>query len=104
MFPNTYAQTIVIASTCVGFTFPGIIELPGSFSGNNNSPKPLLGPEPRNLISFEILCREVANVAKEAWYYVNASLVANASNLFGAELNFMPRFLLSSSQTCLSKF
>jgi len=32
----------------------GMIELPGSFSGNNNSPNPLLGPEPKNLISLAI--------------------------------------------------
>jgi len=41
-------------SLCVGFTFPGIIELPGSFSGRDNSPKPHLGPLPRNLMSFAI--------------------------------------------------
>jgi hypothetical protein len=29
----TWAQTIVNASHCVGFTFPGMIEEPGSFSG-----------------------------------------------------------------------
>ena len=53
--PITYAHTSVIASHYVGVTVPGIIEDPGSFSGNNNSPKPDLGPEPRNLISLAIL-------------------------------------------------
>ena len=38
----------------IKLTFPGIIEEPGSFSGNDNSPSPLLGPEPRNLISLAI--------------------------------------------------
>jgi hypothetical protein len=31
--PMTWAQTIVIASHCVGFTFPGMIDEPGSFLG-----------------------------------------------------------------------
>ncbi len=31
--PITWTQTIVIASHCVGFTFPGMIEEPGSFAG-----------------------------------------------------------------------
>ena len=52
LLPITCAQTIVIASHCVGFTLPGMIEEPGSFSGKLNSPKPDLGPEPKNLISF----------------------------------------------------
>ena len=36
-------------------TLPGIIELPGSFAGSANSPRPLLGPEPIQRISFAIL-------------------------------------------------
>lgn len=59
-FPTTYAQHIVIASHCVGFTFPGIIDEPGSFSGRESSPNPHLGPEPKNLISFAIFIRETA--------------------------------------------
>ena len=41
--PITWAATIVMASHCVGFTFPGMIELPGSFSGRESSPSPHLG-------------------------------------------------------------
>lgn len=62
-FPITWAQIMVNASHYVGFTFPGIIEDPGSFSGNNNSPNPDLGPEPKNLISFAILCKDEAKEA-----------------------------------------
>lgn len=40
--PKTWAQTIVIASDCVGFTLPGMIEEPGSFSGSESSPRPHL--------------------------------------------------------------
>ena len=31
---------IVSASACVGLTFPGMIELPGSFAGKISSPRP----------------------------------------------------------------
>ena len=37
-FPITFTQTIVTASDCVGFTFPGIIDEPGSLAGKFNSP------------------------------------------------------------------
>ena len=69
---------------------PGIIELPGSFSGNCNSPIPLLGPEASNLISFAIFLHETASVFKLPWNSTNASWQANASNLFGAEVNVHP--------------
>jgi hypothetical protein len=42
--PNTCAQTIVIASDCVGLIFPGMIDEPGSFSGIFNSAMPPRGP------------------------------------------------------------
>ena len=51
----TCAATMVKASHCVGLTLPGMIELPGSFSGRINSPRPQRGPEPRYRMSFAIL-------------------------------------------------
>ena len=42
--PITCAQTIVIASACVGFTLPGIMDEPGSFDGMIISPIPERGP------------------------------------------------------------
>ena len=51
---------MVIASICVGFTLPGIIEDPGSFAGIINSPIPHLGPEEESLISFAILFKTTA--------------------------------------------
>src|SRR6266853_853041 len=42
--PCTCTQTMVIASACVGFTLPGMIEDPGSFSGMESSPSPQRGP------------------------------------------------------------
>lgn len=35
-FARTWTATMVRDSHCVGFTLPGMIELPGSFSGNGN--------------------------------------------------------------------
>jgi hypothetical protein len=45
----------------VGFTFPGMIEEPGSFSGMINSP-PERGPEANIRMSFAILFSETAIV------------------------------------------
>ena len=53
--PITWAQTIVSASHWVGLTLPGMIELPGSFSGMRSSPMPLRGPEASQRTSLAIL-------------------------------------------------
>lgn len=89
-FPTTYAQHIVIASHYVGFTFPGIIDEPGSFSGSESSPNPHLGPEPKNLISFAIFIKETARVFKDPLNWTKASFVAKDSNLFGDVINLYP--------------
>ena len=52
------------ASICVGFILPGIIDEPGSFAGNSNSPIPDLGPDDKNLKSFNILINATARVFK----------------------------------------
>jgi hypothetical protein len=49
---------MVIASHCVGLTLPGMILLPGSFSGNDNSPNPQRGPLPRKRMSLAIFMNE----------------------------------------------
>src|ERR1700730_13797942 len=51
---------MVSASDWVGFTLPGMIEEPGSFSGRINSPRPDRGPEPSSLMSLAILNKPVA--------------------------------------------
>ena len=53
-FPSTCAATIVTASDCVGFTLPGMIELPGSFSGIRISQRPARGPDASQRTSFAI--------------------------------------------------
>jgi len=63
--PMTWAQTIVMASHWVGFTFPGMMEEPGSFSGRSSSPSPDLGPDPKNLMSLAILFKETATVFRD---------------------------------------
>lgn len=71
-----------MASTCVGLTLPGIIELPGSFAGITSSPIPQRGPDDRNRISFAILWMLVARFVKVEWYWVRGSLKESAWNLF----------------------
>ena len=88
--PITCAHTIINASHCVGLTFPGIIELPGSFSGKYNSPNPALGPDPNNRTSLAIFERLNATVFNIPLNATCASCAANASNLFGAETNGNP--------------
>mmetsp|Transcript_37604 Transcript_37604/g.87931 ORF Transcript_37604/g.87931 Transcript_37604/m.87931 type:complete len:213 (-) Transcript_37604:689-1327(-) len=82
--PTTCAQTIVSASHCVGLTFPGMIELPGSFSGRESSPRPERGPLPRKRMSFAILLSEHASTFSAPLASMIASCAASASNLLGA--------------------
>jgi len=86
-FPITCAHTMVKASVWVGFTLPGIIEEPGSFSGSRSSPSPLLGPEARNRMSLAILNRETAVLLSALDIPTMASWLARASNLFSAVTN-----------------
>jgi hypothetical protein len=60
--PMTCAHTIVSASDWVGLTLPGIMELPGSFSGIVISPSPERGPEASHRTSLAIFMSEVASV------------------------------------------
>ena len=71
---------MVMASHWVGLTFPGIILLPGSFSGKLSSPRPHRGPEPRYRISLAIFINETAITLRAPWASTNASWEARASN------------------------
>ena len=88
--PITWAQTIVIASHCVGLTLPGMMLLPGSFSGMRSSPMPARGPEASQRTSLAILVSEVASVLSAPLAKTSASCEASAWNLFGALVNGMP--------------
>ena len=64
--PNTWTQTIVIASHCVGLTLPGMIDEPGSFSGIAISPMPQRGPDASQRTSFAIFISAPASVRSAA--------------------------------------
>ena len=85
--PSTWAHTMVRDSHWVGLTFPGMMELPGSFSGMMSSPIPLLGPEASQRTSFAIFMREAASVFNAPCALTSASHAAIASNLLGAVTN-----------------
>ena len=89
-FPRTWIATIVIASDWVGFTLPGMIEEPGSFSGSRSSPIPARGPEPSQRMSFAIFISDAASVASAPLMKTNASWAASAANRFGAATNGRP--------------
>ena len=82
--PKTCAQIMVRASLWVGLTLPGMMELPGSFSGMLISPRPARGPEASQRTSLAIFIREQARVLSAPWANTRASWPANASNLLGA--------------------
>src|SRR5471032_448618 len=86
-FPITCAATIVMASHCVGLTLPGMIELPGSFSGMEISPMPQRGPEDNQRTSLAIFISDAANPFNAPWPCTSASQVARASNLLGDVTN-----------------
>jgi hypothetical protein len=82
--PMTWTHTMVRASDWVGFTFPGMIEDPGSFSGSSSSPRPLRGPEPSQRTSLAIFISEAASVRMAPCANTSASWAASAANGFGA--------------------
>ena len=71
-----YYRILVRALTSTATTFhanyyiPGIIELPGSFSGSESSPNPHLGPEAKNLKSLAIFIIEHARTLRAPDTYV----------------------------------
>lgn len=50
----TCAATMVSASHCVGLTLPGMMELPGSFSGSSSSPSPHLHTGTQQYVKFVV--------------------------------------------------
>ena len=64
-----------------------MIELPGSFSGSFNSPKPQRGPEPSKRMSLAILVSDTAMVLSTPDSSTIVSCAASSANLLGAEVN-----------------
>ena len=78
------------ASHWVGFTLPGMIELPGSLAGMRISPMPDRGPEASQRMSLAILWSDTATVLSAPCAATSASFEASASNLLGAVSNSRP--------------
>jgi hypothetical protein len=64
--------------------FPGMMDDPGSFSGNSSSPRPHRGPEPRYRISLAIFMNETAMTLSAPEASTIASWAARASNWISA--------------------
>ena len=77
--PMTCAHTIMSDSLMTGFTFPGMIELPGCVAGNRISPMPHRGPLPSQRMSLAILKRVTAIVFRCPLASTTASLPPWAS-------------------------
>ena len=84
LLPITWHATIVSASHCVGLTLPGMMELPGSFSGSCSSPRPQRGPLPRKRTSLATFMSETATTLSAPLISTSESCAASASNLLGA--------------------
>src|SRR5208337_4710704 len=85
--PITCMQTIIIDSSCVGLTFPGMIEEPGSFGGRLSSCNPARGPEPSHRMSLAIFIRDTANVLNAALALTVGPAPPWAAYLFDAVSN-----------------
>ncbi len=88
--PITWMQTITMASHWVGFTLPGMIEEPGSFSGSSSSPSPQRGPEASQRMSLAIFISATARPRSAAMAATMASSEPCAANLLGAVTNGRP--------------
>ena len=71
--PSTWIPTMIMASLWVGFTLPGMMDEPGSFSGRASSPSPQRGPEPSQRTSSAIFISETARVRSAPWVNTSAS-------------------------------
>ncbi len=49
-----------VTSAMTGLTFPGMMDEPGCTAGRMISPRPVLGPELKSLMSFAILISSIA--------------------------------------------
>ena len=88
--PITCTQTMVMASLWVGFTLPGMIDDPGSFSGRISSPSPARGPDASQRMSLAIFISDTARVLSAPLAKTSASCAASAANLLGADTNGSP--------------
>src|SRR5215831_18827687 len=83
-FQITWIHTMIVASSWVGLTFPGIIEEPGSLDGMFSSCKPARGPHANQRISFANFINATASPRNTALMLTMLSKEAWAANLLGA--------------------
>jgi hypothetical protein len=76
-----------------------MIELPGSFSGIEISPRPERGPLASQRMSLAIFVSAAASPRSAPCSATSASFAASASNLFGAESNSIPVYCETSAAT-----
>mmetsp|Transcript_23108 Transcript_23108/g.50918 ORF Transcript_23108/g.50918 Transcript_23108/m.50918 type:complete len:213 (+) Transcript_23108:430-1068(+) len=88
--PITRAAAMVMASAITGFTFPGMMLLPGATGGMIISASPALGPLPSSRISLAILNKDAAIALSCPWASTTPSCAAWASKWLGASINGMP--------------
>ena len=95
--PNTRVTTIVIASDWVGFTLPGMIDEPGSFSGMRSSPMPVRGPDASQRTSLAIFISAPASVRSADDTATSASCEASCTNRFSRLLEGLPRLVATGA-------
>ena len=98
-WPSTCAHTMVSASTWVGLTLPGMIELPGSLAGSRSSPNPARGPLPISRMSLAIFVSATASMRSAACRPTSASWPAIAANRLSATTNGAPSRRASRAAT-----
>ncbi len=81
---------MVMASHCVGFTLPGMMDEPGSFSGMVSSPRPQRGPEASQRMSLEIFISDAASVSIAPCAKTISSCADSAANLLRCERKGRP--------------
>src|SRR6266446_5832476 len=91
------------ASHWVGFTLPGMIDEPGSFSGIDSSANPARGPHDIRRMSFAILYRDTASVRRVPESCTSASWAPWTVNLFGAVTKGRPVSLAISAAAASAK-
>ena len=89
---------MVMDSHCVGFTLPGMMDEPGSFSGIKISPNPSRGPLASQRTSFAIFIRLQASAFIAPCANTIASLEVSAWNLLEEVTKSLPVITL----TCLA--
>ena len=101
--PITCTAAMVIASHCVGFTFPGMILEPGSFSGIRISPRPHRGPLASQRISLAIFMQLAASAFNAPCAKLISSRELKTWNLFGSDSNVVCNCSDKTAHTSLPK-